>query len=348
MCAIPLLALLVSILCQAAFLSPVHAEAPGGLSIRSFGYRLVLNQPRAAAVASLARMPHDLLVIDYSPTGRRTDRFTRAEVARIAAGPRGRRLVAAYISIGEASEFRGQPVWDPAWTTTGKARGKLTKAAPAWLGPVNPKWPESRKVRFWHKDWQRRLFNATGTGWLDRIVGQGFDAAYLDIVLAYHFWHKREGHDARRMARAMMTLIVDMTAHARKTNPRFFTIPQNGAWLMNDAGVSNARPGTPDHALKRRFLDAIGAIGAEDVYFRGSADHDNRFAPDRSRIDRLRRDYACNGKPVLVIDYLTEPAKVARFLLAARRDGFVPCAAPDRNLARSCPAVAVKPKPTCR
>ncbi len=340
-------ALLLVLALAATSLAAEPSAAREPQSIRSFGYRLVLNQPREAAIASLARQDHDLIVIDYSPTGRRHDRFTAAEVARIAKGPRGRRLVAAYISIGEASEFRGKPVWDTAWTATGKARARLTKKAPAWLGPVNPKWPESRKVRFWDKDWQRRLFNAQGTGWLDLIVAQGFDAAYLDIVLAYYFWHKEEGRDARKMARAMMDLIVAMTAHGRKTNRRFFTIPQNGAWILNDAGVANAKPGTPDHALKRRFLDAIGAVGAEDVYFRGRAKMNNRFAPDRARVERLRRDFACNGKPVLVIDYLNDPAKVGRFLLAARKDGFVPCAAPDRNLTQSCHAVRVTPRPSC-
>lgn len=317
------------------------------LTIRSFGYRLMLTQPREAAIAALARQRHDLIVIDYSPTGRHRDRFTRAEVARIARGPEGRRLVAAYISIGEASDFRDAPIWRKSWTATGKAAGRLSRTAPRWLGPVNPKWPESRKVRFWHPDWQRRLFNARRTGWLDEIVRQGFDAAYLDIVLAYYFWHKHEGHDARRMARAMMSLIVAMTKHARATNPRFFTIPQNGAWILNDAGVAEARPGTPDHALKRRFLDAIGAIGAEDVYFRGAASENNRFAPDRARLERLRKDFACNGKPVIVIDYLNRPSKISRFLAEARRDGFVPCAAPDRDLARSCRPVPVTRRPRC-
>ena len=32
------------------------------------------------------------------------------------------------------------------------------------------------------------IFNAQGTGWLDQVVTQGFDAAYLDIVDAYFFW----------------------------------------------------------------------------------------------------------------------------------------------------------------
>jgi cysteinyl-tRNA synthetase len=343
----PGLALLLAALVLALGAVAVPAAARDGPTIRSFGYRLVLDGPRDAVIAALARQDHDLLVIDFSPTGRSRDRFTRAEVARIANGPRGRRLVAAYISIGEASEFRDAPIWDRSWTDTGKARGRLTKSAPAWLGPVNPDWPESRKVRFWRPDWQRRLFNAQRTGWLDAIVRQGFDAAYLDIVLAYHFWHRHEKRDARRMARAMMTLIADMTDHARKVNPAFFTIPQNGAWILNDAGVADARPGTPEYALKRRFLDAIGAIGAEDVYFRGGADENNPFAPDRGRLERLRRDFACNGKPVIVIDYVNKPSKVARLVASARKDGFVPCAAPDRNLARSCRAVPVVPKPRC-
>ena len=33
----------------------------------------------------------------------------------------------------------------------------------------------------------------------------------------------------------MIDFIVDMTAHARQTNADFFVIPQNGAFVLNDA-----------------------------------------------------------------------------------------------------------------
>lgn len=335
------------VLAVALCLAPITLAAAEPSAIRSMGYRLQLDGPRDEIVAELARAPHDLIVIDFSPTGRARERFTRAEVARIARGPTGRRLVAAYISIGEASEFRDPPVWRRHWTSTGRARGEKSGTAPDWLGPINPRWPESRKVRFWHPDWQRRLFNRERTGWLDRIVAQGFDAAYLDIVLAYHYWHSHEKRDVRQMARAMMRLVVAMTAHARAVNPDFFTIPQNGAWILNDAGVADAAPGTPEHDLRRNFLDAIGAFAAEDVYFRGPAQENNRFAPDRGTIERLRRDFACNGKPVLIVDYVNEPAKVARLARRAAADGFVACAAPDRGLTRICPPPAAAPRPKC-
>ena len=48
-----------------------------------------------------------------------------------------------------------------------------------------------------------------------------------------------------------------------------------------------------------------------------------------------------------MVDYVNDPKKVARLLLRARADGFVPCAAPDRGLKTMCAPVRVQPKLTC-
>ncbi len=323
----------------------IASPAIAATGIQSMGYQLQLEGPREAAVDRIAAAPHDLIVIDYSMDGTRERRFTRDEVARMQEGPDGRRLVASYISIGEASDFRGHPIWDPAWTTTGRAVGDLTPRAPDWLGPVNPNWPESRKVRFWDRDWQRRIFDGDGGGWLDSIVAQGFDAAYLDIVLAYYYWHDHEGHDVRWTARAMIEFIVEMTAHARATNPDFFMIPQNGAWIVNDAGLADVGPGDPDWPLKRDFMDSIGAFGAESVYFPGPRDENNPFDPVSHRIERLQRDFLCNGKHVVVIEYVNRPEAIERLEERASADGFAVCAAPDRGLRTMCPVPNRSPEP---
>jgi cysteinyl-tRNA synthetase len=281
------------------------------------------------------------MVIDFSRDGTNANAFSPAEVAAMANGPGGEKVMVAYISIGEASDFRDE--WNSAWTTTGKATGKLTPDAPDWLGPVNPDWPESRKVRYWDTGWQDLIFNDQHDGWLDRIVASGFDAAYLDIVDAYYYWAveapanvRQPGDpalgDEKEAAKRMIDFIVDMTAHAREINPDFFVILQNGDFIIDALEVVNS-------ARKTALLDAIGGIAVEDVYFGGGKDENNSFNPDEDRIAVLKRDFLGNGKFVLSVDYVNQPSKMTKFIAAAVEDGFMPFIARDRDLDRLSPAL---------
>ena len=80
------------------------------------------------------------------------------------------------------------------------------------------------------------------------------------------------------------------------------------------------------------YLDAIGAIGVEDTYFVGDLAENNAFDPDLEKVDILKLDYVSVGVPVFVVDYVNEPAKVAQFYSEALDDGFIPYAAPSRDL----------------
>ncbi|GGF74471.1 hypothetical protein GCM10011402_28900 [Paracoccus acridae] len=305
----------------------------GALTVTTWGYVLQGRDGKSLDAGLLSSATHDLLVIDSSRDGTDAGRFSAGEIARMKDGMGGRSVVASYISIGEASDFRDY--WNAGWTAGGAASGRLTGRAPDWLGPVNPDWPESRKVRYWDPDWQKLLFNDARTGELDAIVRAGFDAAYLDIVDAYYFWgsevaaRDRQAGDpanAQQAARRMVDFIVALTDHARETNPDFFVIPQNGAFILNDLGSDSAR--------RAAYLDAIGGIAVEDLYTPGDADENNPLKPDREQIAVLQRDFLAKGKPVFVVDYLNDPKLFAEFYKQAARDGFIPYAAPDRDLDR--------------
>ncbi|MCD2181819.1 MJ1477/TM1410 family putative glycoside hydrolase [Rhizobium sp. GN54] len=305
----------------------------GTVTVDNWGYALQGLNGKAAKADLLARATHDLLVIDASRDGTTAGRFSHDEIARMKDGMGGRSVVVSYVSIGEASDFRGY--WRDEWTTGGDAPDKLTGKAPDWLGPLNPDWPESRKVRYWDPDWQKIIFNDRKTGELDAIVKAGFDAAYLDIVDGYYFWgaevadRDREAGDPKNVKQAaqrMVDFIVALTEHARETNPDFFVIPQNGAWIINDLGSDTAR--------KTAYLDAIGGIGVEDLYYGGDADENNRLDPDEETIAILKRDFLKNDKPVFAVDYVNGSKRVAQFNKLALEDGFVPFAAPERDLDR--------------
>ena len=308
----------------------------GAVNVQNWGYMLQGLNGNPLSAVEIAAAAHDLMVIDFSRDGTDARAFTPTQVDNMANGSGGEKLMVSYISIGEVSDFRDE--WDADWTTTGLATGQLTAQAPDWLGPVNPDWPESRKVRYWDQGWQDLIFNDSHTGWLDKIVGNGFDAAYLDIVDAYYYWAVeapnavREAGDPARndemdAAQRMIDFIVDMTAHARETNPDFFVILQNGDFIID--ALANA-----DAARKTALLDAIGGIAVEDVYFGGNADENNAFNPDEERVHVLQRDFLANGKFVLSVDYINQPGKISAFIAAAVEDGFMPYVAPDRDLDR--------------
>src|SRR4051812_31153844 len=72
-----------------------------------------LYQLQNLDVARAAASGFDLIVTDYSADGSDARRFTPEQVARLQAGRPTGRLVLAYMSIGEAEDYRSY--WRPEW-----------------------------------------------------------------------------------------------------------------------------------------------------------------------------------------------------------------------------------------
>ena len=297
------------------------------------GWSYLLQGPDGEAIdlATLATSAPNLLVTDSSRDGSDAGRWNPADLALV---QQSGKAVYAYLTIGEVDDYRSN--WSPAWTTTGKAAGRPTSAAPAWLGPVNPDWRESRKVRFWDPTWRAQLTNPEGSGLLDQIVAQGFDGVYLDIIDAYTFWaeevkrrDRRPGDPARGdlgdSAGRMADLVTGLSTAARRVNPAFQVILQNGEGIFDHLGA-------PGSAARQQLLDGITGLAVEDAYCPGPRDEDNRFKPVRSRLSQLREDVRDAGKLVLTVEYLTRASLIDRFLAAASADGFLPTVSPSRDL----------------
>ncbi|MCK4873840.1 MAG: endo alpha-1,4 polygalactosaminidase [Phycisphaerales bacterium] len=341
---------LAAVLGAAVFMSPcpVHAEtlfrtADGVIRVNNWTYRLQGDNAADGELQpeSIAAAPHDLAVIDFARYGDLDSMFTPTEVERMRdsdpawGGSGERKVVIAYISIGEASDFRHY--WDPAWTSNGKATGDDTPATPDWLGPVNPDWPESRKVRYWNPDWQAYIFSDTRTGWLDLIVDQGFDGAYLDIVDAYEYWWYEEGERTElQAAQEMIDFVVALSAHARQTNPNFLIFPQNAPGILNVVKVLD-----PDRY--DLYIQTISAIGEEDTYYYGDNDRNNNYNPQQDVITFLTDDFLGNGVPVFAVEYLSHESKIQQFYDEATTDGFHVFAAPKRALSKIGPVGPAPP-----
>lgn len=128
---------------------------------------------RAAYLTALRQTAADVLVLDlyYGETP-----LTTEEVESLQQKPQGgRRLVLAYLSVGEAAEYR--PYFDASWR----------KNPPLWLKAANPDWPGSYKVAYWSDPWRAILYGSP-SAYLDQILAAGFDGAFLDVMDAWQYF----------------------------------------------------------------------------------------------------------------------------------------------------------------
>jgi cysteinyl-tRNA synthetase len=224
--------------------------------------------------------------------------------------------VLAYLSIGEAESYRFY--WRAAW---------LSGAAPAWLGRVDPDWPGNYKVRFWDVGWRNDVLRP----YLDRVLRQGFDGVYLDIIDAFTYWaapasygpggetfqtgdpRGSEAESARRMIR-LVAWIADYGRRHSAAGRRFLVFPQNGEDILR-------------YDREGRYLRAISGIGVEDLFY-----DETRPQPEAEiayRMSFLRRVRA-RGKAVFCVDYVDagnpgDPAnasRIADFVARCEAEGF--------------------------
>ncbi len=266
--------------------------------VKSWRYQL-----RRIEIDEVARSRADLVVVDYAP-----DRvygvelpFSAADVQRMQTKPDGsRRLVVAYLSIGEAERYR--TYWNNAWYDA--------PTRPAWLLPPNPRWDGNFPVRFWHPDWQAIVLGSPAA-YLERILAAGFDGVYLDRADVFQELDTENPRAESDMAR----FIVRLARHARALAPNALVILQNAEELMRRAEIR----------------EAIDAIAKEDLLH--GVEHDARANPAdmvRTSLADLRRARA-NGIKVLVVEYLEDAKAAARADQRIRAEGFLPLVA-ERSL----------------
>lgn len=124
---------------------------------------------------SLASTSYDLLIIDAFYEG---ELLSRSEVASLKNKPNGgKRLVVAYLSIGEAESYRYY--WQPTWKV----------GTPEWIEVENPEWPGNYKVQYWNTEWHNLIY-ADQDSYLSKLLSSGFDGAYLDMIDAFEYFEE--------------------------------------------------------------------------------------------------------------------------------------------------------------
>lgn len=289
-----------------------RGPAPRPADIKAWGLQLQNVLPLAIPA------PVDVMVVDSGRDTTDGRGWTKARVESLRrrdAGPR--RIVLAYLSIGEAENYRHY--WHPSWTTS----------PPAWLGRENQAWKGNFAVRYWHPEWQSLIVARDPTmlsrlldrllperkPFIDRILEAGFDGVYLDRVDAFDDWAAERGEE--RAEADMAAFVRDIASYARSRRPGFLIVPQNGEELI-------AKPG---------YVDLIDAVAKEDLLFGiggdGTANEPDTVAATAVHLDRA----LAKGKPVLVVEYLPDDGRRAEAARAIAARGYVPLFA-DRPLKR--------------
>lgn len=281
------------------------AAADPAFAPQSFAYVLQVDRlapARDAAVQMLAACERDLIVLDASFDSEGD--WTPAEIETIRSGKSGRRVV-AYVSIGEAEDYRSY--WQKSWDAD--KDGKPDVAAPKFLHTENPDWKGNYRVRYWQPDWQALMLPA-----VDKVVEQGFDGIYLDIVDAFEFYEydettkdwlddRENPETGQTYRRDMIAWVSAIAKRARDKRPGFLVIPQNASQLLADES----------------YRSLISAIGVEDLFMAGKklkTEKQSRYVV--SFLEKLKT----TGKPVLVIDYPKSNALHTEAFVLAAKHGF--------------------------
>ena len=266
-------AVLVSMLAHFA-----HAES----NPVSFAYILQADsfaKTKPAVVAKLKESGRDWIVLDANFAGDTPWKQTDLDTIRI--GKAGRKVV-AYLSIGEAEDYRSY--WQSDWVSN----GNRTASAPIWLGIENPDWRGNYQIKYWNGDWQKLMLTT-----IDDTMARGFDGVYLDIVDGFETYE--QGADSylddrmnpetkQTYRRDMVDWVKAVAARARAKNPAALVIPQNGSQLAAD----------------KDFIEVISAQGIENLFTNG-----NKLQPKSHRDEILGhlKLLASAKKPVLLIEY---------------------------------------------
>lgn len=296
--------------------------------VDSWGYQLQNVSPLL-----IAKDGFDILVVDYSRDGTDRTALSREDVARLRSRTgQPDRIILAYLSIGEAEDYRYY--WKSDWSEKpdrkaassmrhrpgfagapdgvsigvpekGAPLTRLTAAAPSWLSDENPEWRGNYLVRYWDTQWQSIVFGGPDS-YLDKIIAAGFDGVYLDKIDANDDWQKGRPSAEREM----VDFVKKLATYARGKRPGFVIVPQNAEELL----------------LYPDYVKTIDAIAKEDLLFGGASRKDGASNP-ASEIAKSKNllDKALRAKrPVLTVEYLSKFEDIASARRRLLRYGYIP------------------------
>jgi len=279
------------------------APATALAAAQSWGYQL-----QKLDISVAAASPFDVLVIDYALDGDQRTALSPDDLARLKRQPDGgRRLVYAYLSVGEAESYRYY--WQRSWKTS----------PPQWLLSENPDWEGNFLVAFWNSDWRHILIDGDDS-YISRIAAAGFDGLYLDRCDVFEDLPDAAPEVAEQvedLEAAMVGFVATLSSTIHTRFPQLGIIMQNAEQLLEHDKV----------------LQAIDGIAKEELLY-GESGGTRRNAKRQiaETTEALNRARGAN-KAVLCVEYLDDRNKRQEAAEEIRRLGFVPyMARADREL----------------
>lgn len=231
-----------------------------------------INTPGAAD--ALVNSYYDMVVLEPTRTDWSSDDKyfdTKSLITQIknskASDGIHRKLVLAYIDIGEAEDWRWYWTWSQEWII-----GQPRPADwPDYIICHDPDgWSGNYPVAYWDSRWKDIIIygnnqNSSPYGdynsVIDEVIKDGFDGIYLDWVEAFEDENVMAAAQAagKDPAVEMIAFIQEMKQYAAVRNPDFLIIQQNAASLID---------GHPE------LTNVIDAIAQEAIWYDGDADVD--------------------------------------------------------------------------
>ncbi len=154
----------------------VHSSSVRSMAaVKNFLYLINPSKfgSRQSYLQALASTDYDLLIIDAFYDDQL---LTKAEVNSLKTKVSGgTRLVVAYMSIGEAEDYRYY--WDGSWES----------GSPEWIKTENPDWAGNYKIEYWNSEWHNLIY-VNSDSYLNKLLASGFDGAYLDLIDAFEYF----------------------------------------------------------------------------------------------------------------------------------------------------------------
>lgn len=284
---------------------------------RSWMYQ-IQDLDKADAPSKLKATSYDILVLEPTRTVKGSEDFnTRAMISRLRIKPDGkRRLILAYIDIGEAEDYR--TYWHNNW----RAPSKGKRGYPSFIIARDPDgWSGNYPVAYWDKRWKKIWLGRKGL--VSLLAKDGFDGIYLDWIEAYDDEKVIAAARKARVnpAKEMIKFIKELRLSGQRTISDFLVVAQNAPYLLD---------------RDKQYAKVIDALAVEDTWFRGEADSDwsdpaggdiaNDNSDDWSTRDLIEqyRKYQEAGLPVFSVDYCLKKENANKVYRQAYELGLIP------------------------
>ncbi len=290
-----------------------------GVKIDSWMYQ-IQGLDEKSAIDALGQTVYDMCVVEPGFNFKETPYDTTYLVSKLRKKPDGsRRLLVAYVDIGQAEDYRSY--WGDDWV----APTETQLGIPDFMITVDPDgWSGNYPVAYWNATWQDIWLGKNGI--IEQIANYGFDGVYLDWIEAYDEPKvieaaKADGIDPKR---AMMDFIAKIRVTGKQINPNFVVIAQNASYLLDV---------DPSY-----YGSIIDAIATEDTWFYGQADVSwddprggdmsggERHADEYSTANRIKqnRKYLQLDLPVFTVDYALLDGHAKSTYHNSRYNEFIP------------------------